>query len=143
MILPNGYTNSIIFSLIILALHIVTLFFLFEIKIRLEGEFSKAFTFLILGIIFGIIASVMNLLNLFLSDILMVFFATFIFIFALIIYHALHHIKEKDISRKEKNKPEKEIKSIKQSGKIRTTERVRLGPRRKILGTEEYIDMTE
>lgn len=149
MILPDEYTASIILGLGIFVIYLIIIFLLFEIKIRLEGEFSKSFTFLILAMITRALIRIIDLLNQMdlitnmglLNDSLVILFAIFILLFAIKMYVVLHRITDKYKVSKEKGEPE-EKKQIGRPQRAKTSERIIERPKRKIIGTEEYIDMT-
>lgn len=133
MILPDEYTTSVTISLIILAMYATIIFLLFEIKIRIEGEFSKAFTFLVLGVITRMIVRVIDLLDRmglvgttgFLSDILTVLFATFLLLFTIKMYTALKYMTDGGRARQERIEPEGERQIIREMQRIKQSKKTK------------------
>ena len=153
MILPDEYTTSVVLGLSIFVVYLITIFLLFEIKIRLEGDLSKAFTFLILAMITRGVIRMIDILDVMdlikdlgiLNDILVILFAAFILLFAIRLYRALSWLTDKNKGPKEKEEPEEEPEEKKQTEqpkRAKTPEKIIERPKRKIIGTEEYIDMT-
>ena len=100
-------------SLVVFVFYIIILFSLFEIKRRVTGKISIAFTYFITAIFFSIVIRILNLLsksNIFsvpyLHEILVVIMSFFLLMTTLSFYSILKSVTDRNKKRKIKTKTE-------------------------------------
>ena len=111
-------------SLVVFIFYIITLFSLFEVKIRVTGKISVAFTYFITAIFFAIVIRILNLLSKsyifsvpYLHEIMVVIMSFFLLMTALSFYSVLKSVTDRDRKRRIKTKTETKDSAIRRKGK--------------------------